>query len=67
MYRLVLTCVGRGSALLTVAPKESGADATVPCDQTVVQQRINGNGPVRIDVVGTKGTTGALAWRIYAL
>lgn len=66
-YRLVLTCVGQGSARLTIAPKRSGSDATVPCDQSVVQQRINGNGPVRIDVDGTKGSTGALAWRINTL
>lgn len=63
-YRLVLTCVGQGSARLTVAPTTSGSDATVPCDQSVVQQRINGSGAVRIDVVGTKRSTGVLAWRI---
>ncbi|WP_435271193.1 hypothetical protein [Streptomyces sp. 1222.5] len=63
-YRLVLTCVGRGSAHLTVLPEKSGSDAAVPCDRSVVQQRINGDGPVRIDVVGAEGSTGALAWRI---
>ena len=66
-YRLVLTCVGQGRALLTVIPKKSGADAVIPCDQAVVQQRIYGHGPVQIDVVGSKGTTGALAWRIDEL
>ncbi|PKW12463.1 hypothetical protein SAMN05428944_0273 [Streptomyces sp. 1222.5] len=66
-YRLVLACVGQGRALLTVVPKKSGADAVIPCDQAVVQQRIKGHGPVHIDVVGSKGTTGALAWRINEL
>lgn len=66
-YRLVLTCVGRGSAHLTVAPTTSGSDATVPCDQSVVQQRINGSGAVRIDVVGAERSRGGLAWRIVTL
>ncbi|MFJ8036333.1 hypothetical protein [Streptomyces sp. NPDC096032] len=66
-YWLVLTCVGQGRALLTVVPKKSGAGAVIPCDRAVVQQRINGYGPVHIDVVGSKGTTGALAWRINEL
>ncbi|MFF8406813.1 hypothetical protein ACF06P_34945 [Streptomyces sp. NPDC015684] len=66
-YRLLLICVGQGRALLTVIPKKSGADAVVPCDQAVVQQRIHGHGPVQIDVVGSKATTGALAWRINEL
>ncbi|SEC10189.1 hypothetical protein SAMN05216532_0475 [Streptomyces sp. 2231.1] len=66
-YRLALACVGQGRALLTVVPKKSGADAVIPCDQAVVQQRIKGHGPVHIDVVGSKGTTGALAWRINEL
>jgi hypothetical protein len=36
----------------------------VPCDQSVVQQRITVHKPVRIDVDGTTGSTGVIAWRI---
>lgn len=63
-YRLVLTCVGRGSARLTVGPGNSGSHTTVPCDRSAVRQRLAGNGPVRVDVTGAKGSSGVLAWRI---
>ncbi len=66
-YRLVVTCVGRGNAHLTIAPTTSGSDAPVPCDQSVVQQRIKGDDEVRIDVSGAKGSTGVLAWQINIL
>lgn len=39
----------------------------VPCDQSVVQQRITAHKPVRVDVDGAKGSTGVLAWRIDAI
>ncbi|MEU5594921.1 hypothetical protein [Streptomyces sp. NPDC020298] len=66
-YQLALTCVGHGSARLTIVPSASGSDAKVPCDQSVVQRRIKGDGEVQIDVVGTKGATGVLAWQINTL
>ncbi|MGW7259379.1 hypothetical protein [Streptomyces sp. NPDC054834] len=66
-YRLVLTCVGQGTARLTIAPAASGSDAAVPCDQSAVQQRIKGDGEIRIDVAGTKGARGVLAWQINTL
>ncbi|MEU6557018.1 hypothetical protein ABZ915_43240 [Streptomyces sp. NPDC046915] len=57
----------RAGPRLTIAPDASGSDATVPCDRSVVRQRIKGDGQVRIDVAGTKGATGVLAWQINTL
>ncbi|MCX4455056.1 hypothetical protein OOK58_23830 [Streptomyces sp. NBC_01728] len=66
-YRLNLVCVGNGSARLTFTPASTGTETKVPCDQSVVQQRITVHKPVRIDVDGTKGATGVIAWRIDAV
>ncbi|MFF1402677.1 hypothetical protein [Streptomyces sp. NPDC058294] len=71
-YRLVLTCLGQGGARLTVGAATTGsatagAGVAVPCDRSVVQRRIGGDGPVRVDVDGVKGATGVLAWRINTL
>jgi hypothetical protein len=66
-YRLNLVCVGNGSAQLTFTPASTGTETKVPCDQSVVQQRITVHKPVRIDVDGTKGSTGVIAWRIDAI
>jgi hypothetical protein len=60
-------CVGNGSARLTFTPANTGTETKVPCDQSVVQQRITVHKPVRIDVDGTKGATGVIAWRIDAI
>lgn len=66
-YRLNLVCVGNGSAQLTFTPASTGTETKVPCDQSVVQQRITVHKPVRIDVDGAKGSTGVIAWRIDAI
>lgn len=63
-YRLDLACAGRGSARLRLTPASAGGKATVPCDGTVVRQRIAGDGPIRIDVDGGTGATGMIAWQI---
>jgi hypothetical protein len=64
-YKLNLVCVGSGSAQLTLAPASTGPKTEVPCDQSVVQQRITARKlPVRIDVDGAKGSTGVIAWQI---
>ena len=63
-YRLDLACAGTGSARLRLAPASAGRKATVPCDGTVVQQRITEDGPIRIDVDGGTGATGVIAWQI---
>ncbi|MFG3015534.1 hypothetical protein ACGFZB_34855 [Streptomyces cinerochromogenes] len=66
-YRISLACAGEGSAQLTFVPAEVGRKTTVPCDKSVVQQRITADKPVRIDVDGTRGSTGMIAWQINAL
>ncbi|MCL7425331.1 hypothetical protein [Streptomyces sp. YS415] len=66
-YRLNLVCVGSGSARLEFVPAKAGTEASVPCDESVVQQRITGDKPVRINVDGAKGSTGVIAWQIDAL
>ncbi|MCZ4509519.1 hypothetical protein O3Q52_15190 [Streptomyces sp. ActVer] len=66
-YRLNLVCFGSGNAQLAFTPGSAGAKTTVPCDQSVVQQRITANKPIRIDVDGTKGSTGMIAWQIDAI
>ena len=63
-YRLNLVCFGSGNAQLAFTPGSVGAKTTVPCDQSVVQQRITAHKPIRIDVDGTKGSTGMIAWQI---
>jgi hypothetical protein len=64
-YKLNLVCIGSGNARLTFTPASTGQRADVPCDQSVVQQRITAHKmPVRIDVDGAKGSTGVIAWRI---
>lgn len=63
-YKLTLVCVGSGSAQLSFAPEGAGEKAAVPCDQSVVQQRITHDGPVRIDVDAVKGASGVIAWQI---
>ncbi|QKW27233.1 hypothetical protein HUT11_14710 [Streptomyces seoulensis] len=65
-YRLSLACAGRGNARLTFVPANAGRQATVSCDGAVAQQRITGGGPVRIDVYGTEGSSGAIAWQVDA-
>lgn len=66
-YRLDLVCFGSGSVQLTFVPASAGTEARVPCDQSVVQQRITLHKPVHIDVDGAKGSTGMIAWQIDAI
>lgn len=66
-YRLSLACAGKGDARLTFVPTNAGSQAAVPCDKSVVQQRLTAEGPVRIDVDGTSGSTGVIAWQIDAV
>ncbi|MGW3629196.1 hypothetical protein ACWD7F_03385 [Streptomyces sp. NPDC005122] len=63
-YRLNLVCSGSGSGQLTFVPASAGTASTMPCDQSVVRQRITMHKRVRIDVDGAKGSTGMIAWQI---
>ncbi|MFF9085097.1 hypothetical protein ACF1BE_01465 [Streptomyces sp. NPDC014991] len=66
-YRISLACTGKGNARLTFVPADAGTKTAVPCDKSVVQQRITADKPVRIDVDGTRGSTGVIAWQINAV
>lgn len=66
-YKLNLVCVGTGTAQLSLTPASTGTKATVQCDQSLVQQRIAGDGPVRIDVDAAEGASGMIAWQIDAI
>lgn len=80
-YRLSLVCFGSGSARLAMTPASTAASTVtpegtqtpqsaqtpVPCDQSVVQQRITVHRPVRIDVNSAKGSSGGIGWRIDAV
>jgi hypothetical protein len=66
-YQLSLVCFGSGSGRLAFAPASGGSRTTVPCDQSVVRQRITGRQALHIDVDGAKGSTGVIAWRVDAL
>ncbi|MFG2307419.1 hypothetical protein ACGFS9_01830 [Streptomyces sp. NPDC048566] len=66
-YRLNPVCAGSGSARLAFVPATAGSRTTVPCDASVVQQRISADRPIHIDVDGATGATGVIAWRIDAL
>ncbi|MFD5711538.1 hypothetical protein ACFWHW_14265 [Streptomyces pharetrae] len=63
-YRISIACAGTGSAQLRFTPASAGEKATVPCDSTVVQQRITPDKPVRIHIDGQAGATGMIAWQI---
>ncbi|MGW3914469.1 hypothetical protein ACWEBX_23520 [Streptomyces sp. NPDC005070] len=66
-YRLNVVCFGRGSAQLTFVPASAGTKTEVPCDQSVVQQRITMRKWVHIDVDGAEGSTGMIAWQVDAI
>ncbi|MCN9239599.1 hypothetical protein NGF19_02185 [Streptomyces sp. RY43-2] len=66
-YRLTLVCVGSGSAHVTFTPASAGKQSTLPCDQSVAQQRITAPRQIRLDVDATKGATGVIAWQIDSI
>nr|WBO79013.1 hypothetical protein SBE_002684 [Streptomyces sp. SBE_14.2] len=66
-YRLNLACAGTGSARVEFVPEKAGTPTSVPCDESIVQHRLTGDGPLRIDVAGAGGSTGVIAWEIDAL
>ncbi|MEU6813842.1 hypothetical protein [Streptomyces sp. NPDC046860] len=47
-----------------MTPASPGANTEVPCDRTIVRQRITASGRVRIDADAAEGSTGVIAWQI---
>jgi hypothetical protein len=66
-YKLSLVCFGSGSANVTLTPSSTGTQAALPCDQSVVQQRITGHRQLRLDVDAAKRATGVIAWQIVTI
>lgn len=64
-YKLSLVCFGSGSARLSFSPAGTGSQAELPCDRSVVQQRITARKQrLHVDVDGSKGSSGVIAWQI---
>ncbi|MBX7555298.1 hypothetical protein K1Y78_47205 [Streptomyces sp. tea 10] len=63
-HRLSPVCFGNGSTDVKLIPPSAGRQTQVPCDQSVVQQRITAPKQLRLDVDAAKGTTGVIAWQI---
>ncbi|GGW71901.1 hypothetical protein GCM10010503_56540 [Streptomyces lucensis JCM 4490] len=63
-YELKLVCAGHGTARLRFRPTGDRASAEVPCDQSVVAERISGDKRTHIDVDAVQGATGVVAWEV---
>jgi hypothetical protein len=66
-YELKLVCAGHGTAQLSFKPAGAGTPAEVPCDQSVVRQRLTAGKQIRIDVDAIQGSSGVIAWEIDAI
>ncbi|MEU9157162.1 hypothetical protein AB0D59_43125 [Streptomyces sp. NPDC048417] len=66
-YELKLVCVGHGAAQLSFKPTGTGTPAKVPCDQSVVRQRISAGKQIHIDVDASHGSNGVVAWEIDSI
>ncbi|MEU3032555.1 hypothetical protein ACPCBC_28085 [Streptomyces incarnatus] len=63
-YKLTVVCAGKGAAEIVVAPSGAGGRRAVPCDGSVVFERLTAEGALKVDVRGTPGAAGMIAWRI---
>ncbi|MEW2396454.1 hypothetical protein [Streptomyces sp. NPDC046862] len=66
-FELKLVCVGHGTAHLSFKPTDTGTPAKVPCDQSVVRQRITAGKQIHIGVDATQGSNGVIAWEIDSI
>lgn len=63
-YKLTVVCAGKGAAELVVAPAGAGGTKAVPCDGSVIFERLTAKGALKVDVRGEPGAAGMIAWRI---
>ncbi|QHC33446.1 hypothetical protein GR129_14895 [Streptomyces sp. HF10] len=63
-YKLTVVCAGKGAAEIVVAPSGAGGRRAVPCDGSVVFERLTAEGALKVDVRGEPGAAGMIAWRI---
>ncbi|MEU5531903.1 hypothetical protein [Streptomyces sp. NPDC020362] len=64
IYKLAVVCAGKGTAEIAFTPAVAGSKKPVPCDQSVVFERLTAKGSLRLDIQGGSGATGMIAWRI---
>ncbi|WP_238440763.1 hypothetical protein [Streptomyces sp. TR1341] len=63
-YKVTVVCAGKGAAELVVAPTGAGGKKAVPCDGSVVFERLTAESALKVDVQGKPGAAGMIAWRI---
>ncbi|MEC4015398.1 hypothetical protein [Streptomyces sp. H27-D2] len=63
-YRLTIACAGHGDAEVAFTPALDVAKKTLPCDGTVTSQRFVVRQALRLDITGSEGSSGMIAWRI---
>ncbi|MER7921453.1 MULTISPECIES: hypothetical protein [unclassified Streptomyces] len=63
-YKLAVVCAGKGAAELVVVPSGAGGKKAVPCDGSVVFERLTAASALKVDVRGEPGAAGMVAWRI---
>ncbi|MFG2634012.1 hypothetical protein ACGFX8_08685 [Streptomyces sp. NPDC048362] len=57
-------CAGKGAVDLDLTPAGRGSRKPVPCDGTVVFERVTAGALVRLKVQGRSGAPGMIAWRV---
>lgn len=63
-YKLTVVCAGSGAAKIEFTPTGAGPKKSVPCDQSLVSVRLTAYEALRLDIRGTPGATGMIAWQI---
>ncbi|MFJ2171004.1 hypothetical protein [Streptomyces griseofuscus] len=63
-YKLTVVCIGKGAAELVVTSAGAGGKKAVPCDGSVVFERLTAESALKVDVQGKPGAAGMIAWRI---
>ncbi|MFJ1968546.1 hypothetical protein ACIO93_07740 [Streptomyces sp. NPDC087903] len=63
-YELTVVCAGQGTVEIVLTPAATGAPKAVPCDRSVVSERLTTHTAPRVDVRARAGATGMVAWRI---
>ncbi|WP_326787204.1 hypothetical protein [Streptomyces sp. NBC_00151] len=63
-YKLTVVCVGKGEAEIVFSPAGAGSGRMVPCDRSLVFERLTGRSRLALDVRGRPDAAGMVAWRI---
>ncbi|MFD5515779.1 hypothetical protein [Streptomyces sp. NPDC127066] len=63
-YEFTVVCVGKGEAEIVFSPAGAGSGRMIPCDRSLVFERLTGRSRLALDVRGRPGAAGMVAWRI---